>query len=56
MLDLRDALDVDAGPDYPRPGERVGEFCLLAELGRGRRGRVFLARQPALADRPVVSS
>src|SRR5262249_5708876 len=30
------------------------EFRLLAELGRGAHGRVFLASQPALADRPVA--
>jgi serine/threonine protein kinase len=54
MLDLRAALDADDPPDMPGPGERIGEFHLLSELGRGRRGRVFLARQPALADRPVV--
>jgi serine/threonine protein kinase len=54
LLDLRRALGADAEPDYPAAGDRVGEYHLLAELGRGRRGRVFLARQPALADRPVV--
>src|SRR5207244_12851253 len=30
------------------------DFLLLAELGRGVHGRVFLASQPSLADRPVV--
>jgi eukaryotic-like serine/threonine-protein kinase len=54
MLDLRDALEPDGRTDFPQPGDRLGEFELLDELGRGRRGRVFLARQPALADRPVV--
>jgi serine/threonine protein kinase/Tfp pilus assembly protein PilF len=39
---------------YPEAGESLGDFQLLAELGRGRHGRVFLATQPALADRPVV--
>jgi serine/threonine protein kinase len=32
----------------------LGEFRLLAELGHGALGRVFLAVQPSLADRPVV--
>jgi tetratricopeptide (TPR) repeat protein len=30
------------------------EFFLVAELGRGAQGRVYLATQPALAERPVV--
>ncbi|MHB8972492.1 MAG: protein kinase domain-containing protein [Pirellulaceae bacterium] len=40
--------------DYPKPGDRFGEFCLVTELGRGAAGRVFLATQPTLSDRPVV--
>lgn len=39
---------------FPAPGETLGEFTLLAELGRGACGRVFLASQPSLADRLVV--
>jgi serine/threonine protein kinase/tetratricopeptide (TPR) repeat protein len=39
---------------FPAIGETLGEFQLVAELGRGALGRVFLAKQPALADRPVV--
>jgi serine/threonine protein kinase/Tfp pilus assembly protein PilF len=39
---------------FPEVGEALGDFQLLAELGRGTLGRVFLANQPALADRPVV--
>ena len=39
---------------YPEPGEFLGPFLLLAELGRGRSGRTFLASDPTLADRPVV--
>src|SRR5262249_12627867 len=42
------------GPSFPAVGETVGDFRLLAELGRGMQGRVFLATQPSLADRPVV--
>lgn len=43
-----------ASPSFPAPGESLGEFRLGAELGRGAHARVFLATQPALADRPVV--
>jgi serine/threonine protein kinase/Flp pilus assembly protein TadD len=39
---------------FPAVGETVGEFRLLASLGRGVRGAVFLADQPSLANRPVV--
>src|SRR5260370_10349379 len=41
-------------PRIPEVGESLGGFRMLAELGHGIRGRVFLATQPALADRPVV--
>jgi hypothetical protein len=43
-----------AAPRFPRAGETLGEFCVRAELGHGAHARVFLATQPALADRPVV--
>ncbi len=39
---------------FPEVGEVLGGFRLLAELGRGASGRIFLASQPSLADRPVV--
>jgi serine/threonine protein kinase len=41
-------------PKFPGPGERLGEFRLISELDRGAAGRVFLATQPGLSDRPVV--
>ena len=43
-----------AAAHLPEIGERLGDFDLLAELGRGASGRTFLASQSALADRPVV--
>jgi serine/threonine protein kinase len=48
---------IDAGPArivFPKVGEILAGFRLLAELGRGAAGRVFLAAQPSLGDRPVV--
>jgi eukaryotic-like serine/threonine-protein kinase len=42
------------GDGFPKPGESFLGFDLLTELGSGGFGRVYLARQPALADRAVV--
>jgi eukaryotic-like serine/threonine-protein kinase len=39
---------------FPEVGEVPCGFRLLAELGRGASGRVFLAAQDSLAARPVV--
>ena len=48
----------DAGapgpPTFPDVGETLSGFRLIWELGRGAAGKVFLAAQPSLADRPVV--
>jgi eukaryotic-like serine/threonine-protein kinase len=40
--------------ELPRAGSDFLSFHLSAELGRGAFGRVFLARQGDLADRPVA--
>lgn len=44
----------EAEAEFPVAGDELGDFRLLAELGRGANGRVFLASQPSLSDRPVV--
>jgi serine/threonine protein kinase/Tfp pilus assembly protein PilF len=41
-------------PQFPATGETLGDFRILHELGRGAQGRVFLASQGSLGDRPVV--
>ncbi len=55
MLDCHQLVQAHLGPPrFPAPGETLGDFRLIAELGRGMKARVFLATQPELADRPVV--
>ncbi len=53
LLECHRILDPEEAR-FPSCGEKLGEYRLVAELGRGSQGRVFLAVQPALADRPVV--
>jgi serine/threonine protein kinase/tetratricopeptide (TPR) repeat protein len=43
-----------AASTSPEVGEVLGGFRLVAELGRGASGRIFLALQNSLAARPVV--
>ena len=39
---------------WPAPGQRFMQFDLIAEIGRGAFGRVFLANEPVLGNRPIV--
>jgi serine/threonine protein kinase len=55
LLDLQRLLGPRrAGPRFPAAGESLGDFLLLGELGGGSQGRVFLAVQRSLGNRPVV--
>jgi serine/threonine protein kinase len=55
LLDCHQLLGEEARlPSFPEVGETLGDYHLLAELGRGALGRVFLGRQLSLADRLVV--
>jgi serine/threonine protein kinase/tetratricopeptide (TPR) repeat protein len=55
LLECHDLLQVQAPvPRFSEIGETLGEFRLVADLGRGAQGRVFLAAQASLANRPVV--
>ncbi len=54
LFDCHHVLDLWPEARFPVAGELVDDFLLLAELGRGGLGRVFLASQVSLADRPVV--
>ncbi len=55
LLDCHGLLQpIKAGPIFPDVGETWTDFQLLCELGRGTFGRVFLARQHSLGDRPIV--
>ncbi len=55
VLDCHRLLQSEsAAPVFPEAGQQLGELQLLRELGRGGQGRVFLATQPSLSDRPLV--
>jgi serine/threonine protein kinase/Tfp pilus assembly protein PilF len=55
VLDFHRVLGlVSRCPRYPEVGEALGEFHILAELGRGGMGRVYLAKQDFLAGRFTI--
>ena len=55
LLDFQQLMESKpTAPAFPCEGEVIAGFRLVLELGRGTAGRVFLAVQPSLADRPVV--
>ena len=51
----RDVDKPDDGPiPFPECGDGIGGFRLVAELGRGAFGRVYLAEESGLGNRPVA--
>jgi tetratricopeptide (TPR) repeat protein len=55
LLHCHRLLDDDTlEPAAPPPVPPLADHVLVAELGRGAQGQVYLARQPALANRLVV--
>ena len=43
-----------SGIDFPRCGSGIGGFRLVSELGRGAFGRVYMAEEAGLGNRPVA--
>jgi tetratricopeptide (TPR) repeat protein len=54
LVNCAHALQTNVLGGFPAPGDNLGDFCLVAEIGRGSQGRVFVATQTSLGDRPVV--
>ncbi|HEY2158834.1 MAG TPA: serine/threonine-protein kinase, partial [Isosphaeraceae bacterium] len=54
LFDCNRLLRTSPEADFPEVGEDLGDFRLVAELGRGAHGRTYLATQRSLAGRPVV--
>ncbi len=61
LIEIQELLNQD--PDFralqesaqwPEPGESFLGFSMIAELGRGTFGRVYMASEPALGDRVVA--
>jgi serine/threonine protein kinase/tetratricopeptide (TPR) repeat protein len=54
LLECQRLLGDEPRPRFPVAGDSLGDFDFLAELGHGVQGRVFLATQASLGDRPLV--
>lgn len=54
LLDCNRLMRARPVVEFPRTGDDLGDFHLIAEIGRGAAGVTFLARQRSLAQRPVV--
>jgi serine/threonine protein kinase/Tfp pilus assembly protein PilF len=55
LLDCHRLIEPErVDPTVVHAGQRLGELQLLSELGHGAVGRVFLATQHSLSDRPLV--
>ena len=55
LLDCRNLLNLGPElPSFPEPGDTLGQFQLVTELGQGKHGKVFLATEPKLAHRALV--
>jgi serine/threonine protein kinase len=54
LLDCDRLLRKETLAEFPAVGEDLGDFRLIAEIGRGALGRTYLANQHSLAHRPVV--
>lgn len=54
LLDCNRLLRAASEVQIPEAGDQLGDFRLLAEIGRGATGKAFLASQRSLADRPIV--
>jgi serine/threonine protein kinase/Tfp pilus assembly protein PilF len=55
LVDCHQLIQGDeAGVRFPEEGDSLGELQLVRRLGQGAAGRVFLATQPSLSDRPLV--
>ncbi len=54
LLDCNRLLGAPSAIDFPEAGDDLGDFRLLAEIGRGALGRTYLASQVSLGHRLMV--